>query len=511
MLFSSSIFLGIFLPVTLAGFFAGARLGRRAAIAWLVLASLVFYGWWDPDYLLLLLPSIGFNYGAGRVLGRTTARPRLQNAVLALAIAGNLALLFFFKYFAVLANWLAELGLGQGVEPVVLPLGISFFTFTQIGYLIDIKQGEAEDHGPLGYALFVTFFPHLIAGPILHNREMLPQFARPETYRFSLENFDVGLAIFAIGLFKKTILADPLAPDVHAGFDHPATLGAFDAWRTLCTYSLQLYFDFSGYSDMAIGLARMFNMKFPINFDSPFKAQSVVEYWQRWHMTLTRYLTLYVYNPLALAIARRRAARGLKSTHAARRSWGGFLALVAVPTMTTMLVSGIWHGAGLQFLIFGLLHGAYLTANHLFRVLFPLPRTAPPLPAWRTALWRVANIAATYVAVLFALVFFRAPSFDDATTMLGGLLGLHPAAAAKPFGVQAALWLAVLYAIIWGLPNVQQLMARWHPAIGKPKTPLWTAELGWRPAWGWALALGAMLALGFVGTDGSTDFLYFQF
>jgi D-alanyl-lipoteichoic acid acyltransferase DltB (MBOAT superfamily) len=511
MLFNSPVFLGLFLPLTLLGFFIAARLGRRPAVIWLVLASLVFYAWWNPAFLPLLLVSVAFNYASGRAIVRAQARPRLQSALLVLAIAGNLGLLFYFKYFAAVAQTLAAIGIGHGVDTIILPLGISFFTFTQIGYLIDLKQGTAEDHGPLNFALFVTFFPHLIAGPILHNREMLPQFARDETYRFSLSNLNVGLAIFTIGLFKKTVLADPLAVDVHAGFDAPAGLGTFDTWRTVCTYSLQLYFDFSGYSDMAIGLARMFNMKFPINFDSPFKSQSVAEYWQRWHMTLTRYLTLYVFNPLALAVARWRVARGLKSTRSAQQSWGGFLSLIAFPTMTTMIICGIWHGAGVQFLIFGLLHGAYLTTNHLVRVVFPVSRAAPPPPAWRRGLRRVCNVALTYVAVLVALVFFRAPSLGGALTILGGMAGLHGDAIARPVSAPTLLWTLLLYGVIWGLPNVQQLMASWEPAIGRPRAPLSLPALGWRPDWRWAVALGAMLALGVVGMDGSSDFLYFQF
>ena len=319
MLFNSYTFIVLFLPAALAGFFACAHLREGLAASWLIGVSLIFYAWWNVAFVPLLLGSIAVNYGMSELIARSRERPRRQTALLSLAVALNLGALFYFKYLYELVQFFFGHGFTTvHVDPIILPLGISFFTFTQIGYLIDVKQGAASNRGPINYVLFVTFFPHLIAGPILHHREMMPQFAENTTYRFSLQNFAVGLTVFIIGLFKKTILADPLSQVVAQGFSDPAALGVIDSWRTLATYSLQLYFDFSGYSDMAIGLARMFNIRFPLNFNSPFKSETVIEFWQRWHMTLTRYLNLYLYNPLALWVTRRRAQRGLGTTKSAQ-------------------------------------------------------------------------------------------------------------------------------------------------------------------------------------------------
>ena len=298
MLFNSYVFLYAFLPIALAGYFLLARSGRVPAALWLVGMSLLFYGWWNPAYVPLLVLSIGGNHLLSRLIGAAEQRPRRQNWLLGLGIAANLGALGYYKYL----GWLVVLlngaaGTRFAAPGIVLPLGISFFTFTQLGYLIDCRQGVAKDRGLLNYLVFVTFFPHLIAGPILHNGEMMPQFAAPATYRFSADNFSVGLGIFVIGLLKKCLLADPIGAIVPAGFAHAAALPLFAAWHVALAYSLQLYFDFSGYSDMAIGLARMFNLRFPLNFNSPYKAASVIDYWQRWHMTLTRYLMTYPVQP----------------------------------------------------------------------------------------------------------------------------------------------------------------------------------------------------------------------
>ena len=310
MVFSSFPFVFAFLPLALLGFLATARVGTRAAGLWLVLASLGFYAYWRLDFLPLLLVSIGFNFGMGFVLSRLGERPQLQQAALLAGIAADLAALVYYKYAVGLAGFFGlETVAGTPLHEIVLPLGISFFTFTQIGYLLDVSSGVAKTRDLLSYVLFVTFFPHLIAGPILHNREMMPQFADPATYRFSAGNLAVGLTIFAIGLAKKVLLADPLAGDVATGFAHAERLGLIGAWYAVVSYSLQLYFDFSGYSDMAIGLARMFNVRFPLNFNSPYKAMTVIDYWQRFHMTLTRFITMYLFSPMALWVTRWRAGR----------------------------------------------------------------------------------------------------------------------------------------------------------------------------------------------------------
>ncbi|MBV9250274.1 MAG: MBOAT family protein, partial [Acetobacteraceae bacterium] len=298
MLFNSYVFLLAFLPLALIGFGAACRAGVKPGALWLVAASLVFYGWWNPAFVPLLIVSIAGNYTVSVLIQRFANRPLLRDGLLTAGIGANLAALFYCKYLGAILNFAHVL-----FNAPALPLGISFFTFTQIGYLLDCRSLSTE-RSLLRYALFVTFFPHLIAGPLLHHREVLPQFTTTGTWLINSRNVAVGSAIFLTGLLKKTLLADPLAAVVGAGFADPESLTLLPAWQAALSYSLQLYFDFSGYSDMAIGLARMFNIRFPLNFNSPYKAESVIDYWQRWHMTLTRWLTLYLYNPMALSIAR---------------------------------------------------------------------------------------------------------------------------------------------------------------------------------------------------------------
>lgn len=537
MLFNSYIFLFAFLPVALVGFHLLSRLGRRTAASWLILISVIFYGWWNPPFVVLLLASVGLNYLASEMIASTERRPTLQTACLTVVITLNLAVLIYYKYLASIIHAAAGLGLIDGSAPdIVLPLGISFFTFTQIGYLVDISQGVAKDRGLLNYVLFVTFFPHLIAGPILHNREIMPQFGEPATYRFSGENLSVGLSIFVMGLVKKCLFADTIGTGVGQGFEAAAQLPLLAAWNVALCHSLQLYFDFSGYSDMAIGLARMFNVRFPLNFDSPYKAASIIDHWQRWHMTLSRYLALYLYNPIALAITRWRANRGLGISRTAQATPGGFAAMVMFPIMVTMGLAGIWHGAGLHYWIFGLLHGVYLTINHAFRIFRPSSLSTRRVGR----LTHGTKILLTYLAVLVASVFFRAPSVPSALSLLGGMTGLHGVdTLAIPSGLLARLgtagsalvaqgrivdisaadfatdashvvWIVLLYVVVWGLPNTQQIMRRFAPALGRVQ-PGPFERIVWQPSRGWAVAIGVAACVGVLAIGGTSEFLYFQF
>jgi D-alanyl-lipoteichoic acid acyltransferase DltB (MBOAT superfamily) len=539
MLFNSYTFIFAFLPVALAGFHLASRFGRRPAAAWLILTSFVFYGWWSPTFVLLLIASTLFNYGASEAVAAFESRPRLRTTCLCLAITVNLLVLCYYKYLTTVLHALTNLGLLDGpVSAIVLPLGISFFTFTQIGYLIDRNQGLVKESGFLNYLLFVTFFPHLIAGPILHHREIMPQFADGRSYRFSYENIAAGMTIFIMGLVKKCLLADPLSATVIAGLGNIHHLSMLSAWNVALSYSLQLYFDFSGYSDMAIGLARMFNIHFPLNFNSPYKAASIIDHWQRWHMTLSRYLRLYLYNPISLAVTRWRVAHGLGITRNAQATFGGFVTMMLVPTLITMLLAGIWHGAGLQFVIFGLLHGTYLTINHAFRIF----RSGKPRPAHlQPVMLRCSNILLTYLAALVASIFFRAASVGSGFSLLGGMIGLHGAGSialpmvllAKLGGMGQSLmgsgfvsvvsildwtagvahfgWLIVLYAIVWGMPNTQQIMRNYiEPSLGRVTAgPL--PQFAWRPNRGWAVVVGALTSIGILAIGGTTEFLYFQF
>ena len=295
------------------------------------------------------------------------------------------------------------------------------------------------------------------------------------------------------------------------GFAHPEALSLFPAWHVALSYSLQLYFDFSGYSDMAIGLARMFNVRFPLNFNSPYKAQSVMGAWQRWHMTLTRYINLYLYDPIALAVTRRRRARGLPTHRAAQATPSGFIAMVLFPTVVTMGLAGIWHGSGLTFLVFGLLHAVYISVNHAWRITHPRARANSP-----ERLHVVARVALTYLCVLLGAIVFRAPTMGVAFDLLGGMLGLHGMAVALPDAravAHAALdvaWLVMLYAIVWGAPNTQQIMRDYAPALGRIVAGPFPA-LCWRPTTRWALAFGCAATLGLLSIGGTGEFLYFQF
>ena len=509
MVFSSFPFIFAFLPLALLGFWATARFSTRAAGVWLVLASLGFYAYWRLDFLPLLLISIAFNFTISLVLTRTESRPRLQNAVLLMGIAADLLALFYYKYAVGLSSFFGfQTVAGVPFWEIVLPLGISFFTFTQIGYLVDVKQGVAKTRDLLSYVLFVTFFPHLIAGPILHNREMMPQFADKATYRFSGSNLAVGLTIFAIGLAKKVLLADPLAGDVALHFAHPAAGGLFASWYAVIAYSLQLYFDFSGYSDMAIGLARMFNIRFPLNFNSPYKATTVIDYWQRFHMTLTRFITMYIFSPIALWVTRWRDRHGLDNSRRASATPGGFLSLVAGPTLITMGLAGVWHGAGTQYLIFGLLHGSYITVNHAMRIFFPAPKKPAPKPWAVETGAHAAKVLAVYVAALVGFAFFRAASTGAGFEILAGMAGLHGVGEALPR--TTVLQIAALFVIVWFAPNTQQIMSRYEPALGRAAVNPYR-RLVWQPGAGWAFAAGTIGALGILALGGTTEFLYFQF
>ena len=514
MLFNSYIFIFAFLPAALLVYYLAGRFSSRAAGMSLAVSSLVFYAWWNPPFVFLLLGSILFNYAISRWIARHEGRERLQNAILALGIGTDLAVLIYYKYLFALAGFLGSIGAVHfKLNPIILPLGISFYTFTQIGYLIDCRQGMAKERDIFEYFLFVTFFPHLIAGPIIHHREIMPQFADPATYRVNAGNMAIGATYFVIGLTKKVIVADSFIQVSNAGFAVPHTLGLLTSWLTALSYSLQLYFDFSGYSDMAIGLAYMFNIRFPLNFNSPYKARSVIEFWQRWHMTLTRYLTLYLYNPMAISIARSRAAKGLPISTKGAATLAGFLHMIALPTIVTMALAGIWHGAGFQYLIYGLLFAAYLTINHAWRTFKPAAWNMQS-PVLRP-LALIVPVLLTYLATLVAQVFFRAPSPGDAIALLSGMIGLHGGGFAGweyNFGsmTQTVARVALFFAIVWTMPNSQQIMAKFPAALGKiqagrPGSPVWIPSLKW------AAIVGGFAAAVIANLSQHTEFLYFQF
>ena len=502
MLFNSIPFVLGFLPAVLAGFFALGRLGgQRAALLFLIGASLFFYGWWNPPFVLLLGGSILGNYAIGRRLAGARRAGRDRNGQdrngedragrcwLAFGVAANLGLLGWFKYAGFLAGSIAALFGRQAPElHIFLPLAISFFTFQQIMYLADLRAGTGPDRGFLGYAAFVAFFPHLIAGPIVRPCEVIPQLLAPDVARPRLDALCDGATVFLLGLAKKLVLADMFAQFADVGF-HAAAGGArlsfFSAWYAAAAYGLQIYFDFSGYSDMAIGLARMLNVRFPLNFDSPYKARDIAAFWRRWHITLGAFLRDYLYIPLG-------GSRG--------GEW-----LRARNLMLTMLLCGLWHGAAWRFVLWGGLHGVFLVVHAAWK------RTGLRLPA-------PAAQALTLVAVVAAWVPFRAARLGTAASVLRGMAGLHGVL----LPAMILHWLPVLGLIATPAPLLAHL--------GSART-LAFPEVSACLALGWAIALGApqlhdltargrslALTLGFAFTvqalffaPAVVPFLYFRF
>lgn len=507
MLFDTAEFVYLFLPIVVGGYFILGRVRHVAAAVWLIVASGVFYAAWNPAFVLLLAASVAINYTFSVLISRFSGRPKLQSVTLAVAVTVNLLALVYFKYLFPFLGWLASLGIyvPHANDSVILPLGISFFTFTQLGYLIDMRAGGIKEPGPVNYLLFVTFFPHLIAGPILHHREMMPQFARAETYRLNPDDVSAGVTLFAIGLAKKRFIADNMAPLANIAFAQPQGVALPLAWLGALAYSLQIYFDFSGYSDMAIGLARIFGIRFPLNFNSPYKATNIIDFWQRWHMTLTRYLTAYLYNPAVMWVTRRRLAHGQAVSRSAVATPRGFVTMIALPMFYTMSLAGIWHGAGLQFLIFGLLHGAYLTTNHAWRVF------RPPVPSNRASASKVwpltlLSVLLTYSAVLLAQVFFRAASVSDALQILAGMSGLHGLSLDKAVmnslkTSSIPMWvsrIAICFFCAWAMPNSNEILARYERAF--------------LPAALQGLFYAALICVIVIGASGPpAQFLYFQF
>ena len=528
MLFNSYEFIFLFLPATFIIFFAIARLGHETAIAWLVIASLFFYGWWNPADLILILLSMVVNVGLGNFLSNTYKLGQIKRSklCLTLGISLNLGVLGYFKYAGFfIINLNSITGTNIDLGHIVLPLAISFFTFQQIAYLVDAYKGITQEYRFSHYALFVTFFPQLIAGPIVHHNEMLPQFMHQNSLKPRLENVAIGLSIFSIGLFKKTVLADGVAnysTPVFAAAAAGETLSFFVAWGGALAYTMQLYFDFSGYSDMAIGSARLFGIRLPLNFHSPYKATSIVEFWRRWHMTLSRFLRDYLYIPL-----------GGSRRSKVRRYFN---------LMATMFLGGLWHGAGWTFVAWGGLHGLYLVINHAWH-------RARQMLGWSNATSsRIGKLMAwliTFVAVVVGWVFFRATDFHSAVAILKGMFGINGVALPNAIlariggvgdwlqehGVRAYLsggsdflftylWVISLLLVVLLMPNTQQIMSRFEPALriyrsdSKYEIRLGerlTSRLLWQPSAGWSLMIGVVAALGILALTSISEFLYFQF
>ena len=495
MLFNSYSFIFLYLPVVLLGFFWLARISHAFAAVWLVMASLLFYGYWNPAYVGLLLGSIVCNFTFGLWIAKASGRQnaRSKKRLLITALGANLVLLVYYKYanfFVGSANSIA--GSLWSLSDIILPLGISFFTFTQIAFLVDTYQGKVREYHFIHYTLFVTYFPHLIAGPVLHHKDMMPQFAHSATYQINWDNIATGLLLFTVGLCKKVLWADSLAPFATAIFDgtqHGMVTGTlptiYEAWSGALAYTLQIYFDFSGYTDMALGIALMFNIRLPINFYSPYKSTSIIEFWRRWHITLSTFLRDYLYIPLG------------GNRHGQLRRYGNLLA--------TMLLGGLWHGAGWTFILWGVVHGLYLIINNLWRELVA-DRFLRWVPNW---LGTLTGGTLTFIAVVAAWVVFRAGNTAQALVILKAMFGI----ASRPITFEA-----VMHGNLLLLTDMsgRELLRLLVPGL----LWVWLLPNSTRirfiknSAWLMALQAAVVLCLLYVAIDqfgNYSPFLYFQF
>lgn len=514
MLFNSWQFIFVFLPVTLVVFFCIPKQMRFARKLWLCATSLFFYSFWKVEYLPLLVVSILLNYGLAEWINRWRARSSVR-WVLVGGVTVNLLLLGYYKYTNFILGVFGQVAsVDMGHFDIILPLAISFFTFTQIGYLVDVARDPKLHYGFLDYSLFVVFFPHLIAGPIVRHWEIIPQYADRDIHP-NRDDLGAGTAMFLMGLFKKVLLADTVAVYANAIYgaaDQGVTLSCYDAWFGTVAYAMQIYFDFSGYSDMAIGLARMFGIRFPGNFASPYRADSIGEFWKRWHMSLTRFLREYVYIPLG----------GNRQGH--RRQ--------IINILITFLLSGLWHGAGWTFVIWGLLHGVY-------QVVALEWRSFTKRIGWEPGnlYYKGACVFLTFVAVLFTWVFFRCSNLHTAVGVLHSMLGgdglTMSVATVNPNGHMASFlsavgikfvpdtvgapgytrgfWIvAVLLGIIWLLPNTQQWLSVYRPLLDEDRHPS-RRHLPLNAVTGLLLGIGLFFIVRTYYTVVASPFLYFNF
>ncbi|PSF37691.1 membrane-bound O-acyltransferase family protein [Aphanothece hegewaldii CCALA 016] len=503
MLFNSYIFIFFFLPITLVGFYIINKFRLiKLSIIWLTITSLFFYSYWNfvptegqsstPQYFFLIILSLVFNHQMGAFITNCQPKSKQASILLWCGIAVNLALIGYYKYANFIFNSINEIfGTQITLLQIVLPLGISFYTFTQIAYLVDAYRGETKNNNYdlLTYTLFITFFPQLIAGPILRHDELIPQFRNLRKFIFSQRNFTIGLVWFCLGLSKKVLIADNISPWVGAIFKNTDSVNFIEAWFGALSYTFQLYFDFSGYSDMAIGLGLMFNIIIPLNFNSPYKATSIVDFWRRWHITLSNFLRDYLYIPLG----------GNRKGNVRRY----------INLMITMLLGGLWHGAGWTYVIWGGLHGLYLCINHGWA---KLNLKMPKFVAWLM----------TFIAVIISWVLFRSASFSDAMEILKTMVGMNGITLpASPQGKLAFLshlgfqlktfadfnylpvvngsklnsLMCIILLTFWVayLPNTQEMIEKFRPN-----------------KW-WAIFVGVITSLSLLSLNRVSEFLYFQF
>jgi len=527
MLFNSYEFIFFFLPVALIGYFwlSKKRL-TTASKAWLVFASLFFYSWWNVIYLPLILISILFNFTIGSTISKIifssikssntfdslslNGKPTdlvkrsktviSQKTLLTFGIVCNLSLLGYFKYMDFFISN-ANILLGSHIDllHIVLPLGISFFTFTQIAYLVDAYRGEVKEMDYLNYTLFVTFFPHLLAGPILHHKEMMPQFDNIRNKVLNYKNLSLGLFLFSIGLFKKVVIADTFAPWANTGFETTSALTLFEAWATSISYTFQLYFDFSGYTDMALGSALMFNIRLPFNFNSPYKALSIQDFWRRWHMTLSRFLRDYIYIPLG------------------GNRLGEFRTYTNL--FTVFLIGGLWHGASWMFVIWGAMHGLAIVIHRAWsesikpKIKATIGKSKDELfGKWATVLaWLI-----TFNFINLTWVFFRAKDMDKAMNVISGMIGENGVIVSEEYFVKIkflrsfiASHQSLFHICLVESDTVIYLTLAFIIALAFKNSQQQTIDF--RPSWKELLIMLTILIYSIFNLSKVSEFLYFTF
>ncbi|MBX7145985.1 MAG: MBOAT family protein [Alphaproteobacteria bacterium] len=497
MLFNSYIFVFIFLPIVLCIFYKIGPINHRLGIAWLTAASVFFYGWWNPNYLVLLFFSIIINFLFGIKIARTYNQS-FRKFLFILSIVFNLILLAYYKYTDFIIFNFNNISTTEWALPhIILPLGISFYTFTQIAFLVDTYRGEVKEFNFLHYMLFVTYFPHLIAGPIIHHKEVMPQFNNKSIYAEKFNNVAIGLTVFIIGLSKKLLLADQIAPTVDSIFltaNQNNYISTYQSWIGALGYTLQLYFDFSGYSDMAIGLSKMLGIKLPLNFNSPYKALNIIDFWRRWHMTLSRFLRDYLYIPLG------GNRKGTFRRH--------------INLLITMFLGGLWHGAGWTFIIWGTLHGIYLIINHIWsNTIGQIIKNKINIYPIFVLLYKLVCQLITLLCVIIAWVFFRAPDTSTAISIIKSMFGRQNNVQfiqSLPYSTEIIYWLISLLLIVWMLPNTQQIVRQIGDFTPK-KTNYINTIIHWKPNFTYLFICSLLFVICLLLINKESTFLYYQF
>lgn len=505
MVFNSYEFLAVFLPLAfIAVAITHKLLGWKGAFTMLAVASLAFYANWGVEFFGILVVSLVSNYVLGNIIIRSKDNKLQSRALLSIGIFANLAGLGYFKYtnfFIDIVN--QTIGGGHSHLSIILPVGISFYTFIQIGYLIDAYNGMVKQHSFVKYITFASLFPCVTAGPLILQREIFGQMENRKDAFLDFSRIAAGVTMFTIGLFKKVVIADNIAvysDTVFNGVAAGQSVELITAWLGALAYTFQLYFDFSGYTDMALGLGAIFGIFLPLNFNSPFKATTISDYWQRWHMTMTRFFTNYVFQPMAMN-GMRKAVAGQYSP--ARK----FVTSGVWPIVFTMLVAGIWHGSGWVFVIYGLMHGIAIAVNNAWQH-FKMPKLSAPMGWFLTML-----------VVVCSLVVFRSPDVTTALTILSSMFGFSGFAVQQGAEIvrlnvlDVAPWIAALGMVVLLMPNSQEIVSiKWISTNEKPKVlHRFIEKFSWQPnaAWGAMMAVIFVVSFGLIGSDSS--FLYYQF